>query len=193
MLYAYYQGQYLRWGCKTLVFENLQQLLPLIAVRIVFCFFLLSILRMSRLIETKVCIHVIIDKIYVAIVFSLCNMVTALDLIRIWFLLNIFRMNRPNDSKSCKHIINDKTYVGNLKRHFSQICNSDTVLDGRQNLLFAQYLEMKRRNETKFCIHIIIDKTYVGIVKRHFSQICGRVGSLTDVRIWFLLNILRTN
>ena len=68
MLYAYYQGQYLRWGCKTLVFANLQQLLPLIAVRIVFVF-LLSILRMSRLIETKVCIHVIIDKIYVAIVF----------------------------------------------------------------------------------------------------------------------------
>ena len=76
---------------------------------------------------------------------------------------------------------------------FSQICNSDTVVDGRQNLFFAQYLEMKRRNETKFCIHIIIDKIYIGIVKRHFSQICSRVGSLIDVRIWFLLNILRTN
>ena len=46
-------------------------------VRIVVVF-LLSILRMSRWIETKVCIHLNID--YVAIVYSLCNMVTALDL-----------------------------------------------------------------------------------------------------------------
>ena len=89
------------------------------------------------------------------------------------------------------NLVNTST-VGNLKRHFSQICNSNTVLDGRQNLLFAQYLEMKRRNETKFCIHIIIDKIYVGIVKRHFSQICSRVGSLIDVRFWFLLNIFPT-
>ena len=125
--------------------------------------------------------------------FRFATWLPPLIYIRIWFLLNILRMNRPNDSKSCKHIINDKPYVGNLKRHFSQICNSDTVLDGRQNLFFAQYLEMKRRNETKFCIHIIIDKIYVGIVKRHFSQICSRVRSLIDVRIWFLLNILRTN
>ena len=64
-----------------LVFANLRRLWPLIAVRI---WFLLSVLRMSRWIETKVCIHIIIDKIYLAIVkrhFSqICNMVTALDL-----------------------------------------------------------------------------------------------------------------
>ena len=49
--------------------------------------------------------------------------------------------------------------------------------------------------KTKFVIHIIIGKIYVGIVNSCFSQICNRVTALDSchVRIWFLLNILRTN
>ena len=50
---------------------------------------------------------------------------------------------------------------------------------------------MDGQNLTKFCIHFIIDKVYVCIVKGHFLQICNRVQPLIDVRIYFLLNILR--
>ena len=56
------------------------KLRPLINVRIEF---LLNILKTSKPIETKFCIHIIIDKIYVSNVnhcFSqICNRVTALD------------------------------------------------------------------------------------------------------------------
>ena len=56
------------------------ELLPLIDIRIEF---LLSILKMNRLIETKFCIHIIIDKIYFGIVIhcfsQIGNRVTALD------------------------------------------------------------------------------------------------------------------
>ena len=56
------------------------ELRPLIDVRI--CF-LLNILRMNRQIETKFCIHIIIDKINISLVnlcFSqICNRVTTLD------------------------------------------------------------------------------------------------------------------
>ena len=56
------------------------ELLPLIDVRIEFLF---NISKTKRPIKTKVCKHIIIDKIYVGIVnhcFSqVCNRVTALD------------------------------------------------------------------------------------------------------------------
>ena len=56
------------------------ELLPLIDIRIEF---LLSIVKMNRLIETKFCIHIIIDKIYFGIVIhcfsQIGNRVTALD------------------------------------------------------------------------------------------------------------------
>ena len=56
------------------------ELRPLINVRIEF---LLNILKLNRPIKTKICIHKIIDKIYVGNVnhcFSqICNRVTALD------------------------------------------------------------------------------------------------------------------
>ena len=56
------------------------ELRPLIDVRI---WFLLNILRKNKQIETKFCIHIIIDNIYVGIenlCFSqICNRVTALD------------------------------------------------------------------------------------------------------------------
>ena len=55
------------------------ELLPLIDIRIEF---LLSILKMNRPIETKFCIHIIIDKIYFSIVIhrfsQIGNRVTAL-------------------------------------------------------------------------------------------------------------------
>ena len=49
------------------------------------------------------------------------------------------------------------------------------------------------RMRPNFCMHIIIDKIDVGIVNRCFLQICNRVTTLIDVRIWFLLHILRMN
>ena len=56
------------------------ELRPLIDVRIEF---LLNILKTNKQIETKLCIHIIIDKIYVGIVnlcFSQnCNRASALD------------------------------------------------------------------------------------------------------------------
>ena len=57
------------------------ELLPLIDVRIEF---LLNILKTNRPVKTKLCIHIIIDKIYFGIVnhfffLQICNSVTALD------------------------------------------------------------------------------------------------------------------
>ena len=44
------------------------------------------------------------------------------------------------------------------------------------------------------CIYIIIDKIYVVIVKHcFFRKFAIELGPLIDVRIWFLLNILRNN
>ena len=66
---------------KIIVFRKFAtELRALIDVRI---WFLLNSLRKNKQIETKFCIHIIIDKIYVDIVnlcFSqICNRVTALD------------------------------------------------------------------------------------------------------------------
>ena len=70
------------------------ELRPLIDVRIEF---LLNILKTNKQIETKSCIHIIIDKIYVGIV-NLCFSQIATELVplidfRIRFLLNILRKN----------------------------------------------------------------------------------------------------
>ena len=49
--------------------------------------------------------------------------------------------------------------------------------------------------KTKFCIHIIIDKINIRIVNLIFvfRKFATELRPLIDVRIWFLLNILRTN
>ena len=57
-----------------------------------------------------------------------------------------------------------------------------------QNLVFAQYLENDRQNETK---HIMIDKIYTDIV--NFCKFATELLPLINVRIRFLLNILRMN
>ena len=55
-------------------------------------------------------------------------------------------------------------------------------------------LKTHRPIKTKFCIHIIIDKIYVVICKSlFFCKFAIELQPLIDVRIWFLLNILRTN
>ena len=55
-------------------------------------------------------------------------------------------------------------------------------------------LKTYRPIKTKFCIHIIIDKIYFGFVNHFFSRkLATELRPLIDVRIWFLLNILRTN
>ena len=119
------------------------ELRPLIDVR---NWFLYNILRMDGQYLTKFCKHIIIDKIYFAIVklhFSqICNRVTALDFsFRNWFLLNILRMDWQNLTKFCIHFIIDKIYVWIVKGHFLQICNGVTALDWCKKLFFAQYLE----------------------------------------------------
>ena len=55
-------------------------------------------------------------------------------------------------------------------------------------------LKKNRPIKTKFCIHITIDKIYVGNVSHcFFLKFATELRPLIDVRIWFLLNILRTN
>ena len=55
-------------------------------------------------------------------------------------------------------------------------------------------LKTNRPIKTKFCIHIIIDKIYVVICKSlFFRKFATELRPLIDIRIWFLLNILRTN
>ena len=70
------------------------ELRPLFDVRI--CF-LLNVLRTNRQIETKFCMRIIIDKIFIGIV-NICfpKFATALRPlidVRIWFLINILRTN----------------------------------------------------------------------------------------------------
>ena len=94
---------------------------------------------------TKFCIHIIIDKIYIAIVKrhfrKFATELQPLIDVRNWFLLNILRMDGQNLTKFCIHFIIDKIYVCIVKGHFLQICNRVTALDWRQKLFFAQYLE----------------------------------------------------
>ena len=52
---------------------------------------------------------------------------------------------------------------------------------------------MNKPIKTKFCIHYIIDKIYVGIINHFFRKFATELRPLIDVRIWFLLNILRKN
>ena len=55
-------------------------------------------------------------------------------------------------------------------------------------------LKTNRPIKTKFCKHIIIDKIDIGIVNYcFFCKFATELRPLIDVRIWFLLNILRTN
>ena len=63
----------------------------------------------------KFCIHIIIDKIYVATV--KCHFrkfeteLQPLNDVRNWFLLNILRMDGQNLTKVCIYIIIDKIYI----------------------------------------------------------------------------------
>ena len=106
----------------------LTELRPLIDVRIKF---LLNILKTNRPIKTKYCIHIIIDKIYFAVVnhcfLQICDRV-LID-VRILFLLHILRTNRQIETKFCTHIIIDKIYFGNVNLCFSQIYNRVMALD----------------------------------------------------------------
>ena len=125
--------------------------------------FLLNILRMDGQNLTKFCIHIIIDKIYIAMIerhFSqICNRVTALDrrqkLVFAQYLENGLGQNL---TKFCIHFIIDKIYVCIVKGYFLQICNRVTALDWCQKLFLLNILRMDRQNSTKFCIHIIMDK-----------------------------------
>ena len=55
-------------------------------------------------------------------------------------------------------------------------------------------LKTNRPVKTKFCIQIIIDKIYFGIVNLFFfRKLATELLPLIDIRIWYLLNILRTN
>ena len=90
--------------------------------------FLLNILRMDGQNLTKFCIHIIIDKIYIAIVKhhfrKFATELQPLIDVRNWFLLNILRMDGQNLTKFCIHFIIEKIYVCILKGYSLQICNS---------------------------------------------------------------------
>ena len=75
---------------------------------------------------------------------------------------------------------------GNLRQSYGPLLRSE--------LSFCS-ISWKRidRLRPKFCIHIIIDKTYVGNENHCFRKFATELRPLFDVRIWFLLNILRTN
>ena len=94
--------------------------------------FLLNILKTNRRIETKFCVHIIIDKIYVGIVncrFSqICNRVRALES-RQNLVFAQYLENELTESDQIMHIIIDKIYVGIVNRCFSHICNRVMVLD----------------------------------------------------------------
>ena len=66
------------------------------------------------------------------------------------------------------------------------------LIDVRIEFLF-NILKTNRPIKTKFCKHIIIDKIYFGIVNRCFFANWQQSSALDYVKIWFLLNILRTN
>ena len=81
ILYIHYHWQDLHWWYKPLFFcKFATELRPLIGVRF---WFLLNVLRTNWQNETKFCIHIFIDKIYVGIVtrclLQICYRVTTLD------------------------------------------------------------------------------------------------------------------
>ena len=85
--------------------------------------FLLNILKTNRPIETKLCVHIIIDRIYVDIVNScfshICNRVTAVEL-RQNLVFTQYLENESSESDQIMHIIIDKIYVAIVNRCFSQ-------------------------------------------------------------------------
>ena len=108
--------------------------------------FLLNILRMDGQNLTKFCIHIIINKIYIAILkrhFSqICNRVTALDrcqkLVFAQYLENGIDRIQPNFVYTLSWTRSRFVLVN---CNFSQICNGVTAFDWCQNLSFVQYLE----------------------------------------------------
>ena len=91
---------------------------------------MLNILRMDGQNFTKFCIHIIIDKVYVAIVkrhfAQICNWVTALD----WCQKLVFAQYLENGWTEFNQIfiliIIDKIYIGNVTRLF--FCKYSTEL-----------------------------------------------------------------
>ena len=77
------------WMCSNFG-KFATELLPLIDVRIEF---LLNILKTNRPIKTKLCIHIIIDKIYFCIVNRCFWQIGKRVAVKICFLLNILRTN----------------------------------------------------------------------------------------------------
>ena len=123
---------------------------------------MLNIFRMDGQNLTKFCIHISIDKVWVALVFFLIFATELQPLIdtEIGVCSISFRMDGQNLNKFCIDIFFDKIYVGKMKRHFSQICNRVMALDWCQNWFLLKILIMNVENLTKFCIYITIDMIY---------------------------------
>ena len=170
------------------------ELQPLINVR---NWFLLNILRMDGQNLTKFCIHIIIDKIYVATVrchiSQICNRVTALD----WCQKLAFAQYLENGWTEFNKIL----YTHDHRQHLYWYCKAifffgkcstelRPLIDVRKWFLL-NILRMHGQNLTKFCIHFIIDMIYVYFVNCYFLQICNRVTALDWFQKYFLLNILR--
>ena len=102
-------------------------------------------------------------------------------------------MNRQNETKFCIHIIIDKNFVGIVNRCFLQICNRVMTLDSRQSLDFTQYLENEDRMRRNFVYTLSLTRSTLALKIIVFHKFATELQPLIHVRIWILLNILRTN
>ena len=125
--------------------------------------FLLNILRMDGHNLTKFCMHIIIDKIYFAIVkrhFSqICNRVTALDRCQ----KLVFAHYLENGWTEFEQILYTLYHWQDLCWYckgsfFYKFATELRPLIYVRNWFSLNILRMDRQNLTKFCIHIIMDK-----------------------------------
>ena len=82
---------------------------------------------------TKFCIHIIIDKIYVATLrrhfLQICNGVTALDKCQKLVFAQYLENGWTEFNQICIHMIISKIYISIVKHHFSQMFNRVTALN----------------------------------------------------------------
>ena len=170
------------------------ELQPLINVR---NWFLLNILRMDGQNLTKLCLHIIIGKIYVATVrchFSqICNGVTALD----WCQKLVFAQYLENGWTEFNQILYTHDHRQDLYWYckaslFWQMFNRVTALKWCQKLVFAQYLEngWTEFNQILYTLYHWHDLCLYCKLS-FFRKFATELWPLIDVRIFFLLNILR--
>ena len=110
---------------------------------------------------------------------QICNRVTALIDVRIEFLFNILKTNTPIKTKFCKHIIIDKIYFGERTGLMVRRRTPDRDTRVRSSAgSVCCFLEQETFTPQKIVV---------------FRKLATELRPLIDIKIWFLLNILRTN